>query len=58
MNIFDDIFVSKVSTTAAVTAAHVFTSNGRTLQPNEMLLGVARDDLTKGALENARSTFK
>lgn len=36
-----------VSTNAFLTAAHLFIENYRWVQPNDMIVSVARDDLTK-----------
>lgn len=37
-----------ISTTAAISSAHVFTENNQRLQPQQMILSVGRDDLSKG----------
>lgn len=49
LNQFKVITISfLVSTTAAISAAHVFTENNQRMQPQQMILSVARDDLSRG----------
>lgn len=46
--IFRSLFFKLVSTTAIVTAAHVFIKNNQFLQPPDILVSVGRASLQRG----------